>query len=84
MGVRLLRLEATIVASPAATEKRQQPPTEAISRDWSRPTPLPVRPGGIGSKLGEAICFIDEGAASLAGVHEAFYGIMPSQGEEAV
>lgn len=68
MGVRLLRLEATIVASPAATEKRQRP--DATSRAWPRPAPLAVPEGVIGSKLGEAICVLDEGAVRLAGTQE--------------
>ena len=61
-GVRLLRLEATVVLSPAEL-------VETAARP--RAAPVPVRATsvvrrGIGTGLADAARYIDEGAATLA------------------
>lgn len=70
LGLRLLRLEATIEAAPAQPVKvqRLQPPVRSSTRPRSEAFSLEGRV--IGSRLDEALCFIDEGSASLAAANE--------------
>ena len=62
-GIRLLRLEATVVLSPAEL-------TGVAARPRAAPLPVRstsvVRRGAIGSDLANAARYIDEGAATLA------------------
>ncbi len=85
LGINLLRLEATIEAAPAQLKKvnRLPPPLSSSARPWAE-TPWPrqralreqspeTRPRQvrvIGSRLNEALGFLDEGTASLAAATE--------------
>lgn len=72
MGVRLLRLEATLVATPAASVAQPRPLLPALpSRAAPRARAVSAPNRVIGSSLGEALSFIDESAASLAAAKQA-------------
>lgn len=86
LGINLLRLEATIEAAPAQLKKvnRLPPSLSSSARPWAEAPPRPrqraLREQGpetrprqarvIGSRLNEALGFLDEGAASLAAATE--------------
>lgn len=72
LGIRLLKLDATIVVVPADVTARPAAP-HASPRPALAPAPAPAmpparRPGTVGGGLAEAVRRIDEGAAILAEV----------------
>ena len=85
LGFNLLRLEAIVEAAPAQLTKLQQllaPPggsarphemparQELKALSGQRFKPLPKQERAIGSKLNEALSYLNEGAASLAAANE--------------
>lgn len=77
LGIRLLKLDATVVIAPAEVTMPSSTPHEVPSRLPARSLDAaPNRSGEIGGGLAEAVRRIDEGAAILA---EARHPLHPSR-----
>jgi hypothetical protein len=70
LGIRLLKLDASVVVVPAAVRTPSSEPQDSSARVGDRPAPSPAVPparsGAIGGGLAEAVRSINEGAALLA------------------
>lgn len=67
LGIRLLRLEANVIVSPAALRRAAPIDYDApVRSSVEAPALPPARSAAIGGRLANAERIIDEGAASLA------------------
>lgn len=81
LGVNLLRLEATIEAAPARLTNVQHLVPTVGSFARPRAVALPGQARVVGSKLDEALGYLDEGAASLAAASRLPTPVTPEEHE---